>query len=573
MLKRRLSFYLAAALVLSSVFVAPQMSRADEIEIINEECGSETPVEENEDTELSENSINAQEATVSGVDGDYQYEVVEGIGRITKYNGTDESVTIPRALGGYKMSWIYAGALSSNAYLKNVVIGDNITAIRNDAFRDCSHLETVTMTDNVTYIGQAAFYGCHNLKEIDLPDNLRAIRNFCFFQCRSLKKVDIPESVTGIYSAAFSDCEELKEIKLPSDIEYIGSSAFYNCKSIKKVSIPKNIKEIESGVFAGCSSLKKVDFSEAVNLTELAHFAFGMCAIEEIDIPDSVETIGDKVFAGDLYLKAVKLPESLTEIIRFTFYDSTNIRKIYIPSGVKKIGKQAFWPENNLKDIYYGGSKSDWEKIDIDDENSISDDVVIHYNSTAEDYKKGNDDKRDSDGPYKPIEETDPDDSSSETISENRPGSTIVRYNDISVSYNNTIVFNGKKKLNAESFGTITISYNGSYYTAGKISVSKKKQKFRITKITPKEKSLQKEVKKLTKGDNGLAYTVKPYTISDNSIVDAKFNKSGKLKSVKITIGNNKYKCKKAEYNYDSATAKINFSGDNLTGSYSVSSN
>ena len=135
------------------------------------------------------------------------------------------------------------------------------------------------------------------------------------------------------------------------------------------------------------------------------------------------------------------------------------------------------------------------------------------------------------------------------------------------------IVFNGKKKLNAESFGTITISYNGSYYTADKISVSKKKQKFRITKISPKEKSLQKELKKLTKGDNGLAYTVKPYTISDNSIVDAKFNKSGKLKSVKVTIGKNKYKCKKAEYNYDSATNKINFSGNNLTGSYSVSSN
>ena len=39
------------------------------------------------------------------------------------------------------------------------------------------------------------------------------------------------------------------------------------------------------------------------------------------------------------------------------------------------------------------------------------------------------------------------------------------------------------------------------------------------------------------------------------------------------TIGKNKYKCKKAEYNYDSATNKINFSGNNFTGSYSVSSN
>lgn len=76
----------------------------------------------------------------------------------------------------------------------------------------------------------------------------------------------------------------------------------------------------------------------------------------------------------------------------------------------------------------------------------------------------------------KPIEETDPDEISSETLSENRPGSTIVSYNGISISYNNLIVFNGKKKLNAESFGTITISYNGSYYTADKISVSKKKQ-------------------------------------------------------------------------------------------------
>ena len=59
-------------------------------------------------------------------------------------------------------------------------IGEGITIIGNQCFRDCSRLEEVKLPESLTRIGANAFIRCSSLKEITLPEKIRKIGDFAF---------------------------------------------------------------------------------------------------------------------------------------------------------------------------------------------------------------------------------------------------------------------------------------------------------------------------------------------------------------------------------------------------------
>lgn len=61
-----------------------------------------------------------------------------------------------------------------------VDIGEGITIIGNQCFRDCSRLEKVKLPESLTRIGANAFIRCSSLKEITLPEKIRKIGDFAF---------------------------------------------------------------------------------------------------------------------------------------------------------------------------------------------------------------------------------------------------------------------------------------------------------------------------------------------------------------------------------------------------------
>jgi cell surface protein len=48
----------------------------------------------------------------------------------------------------------------SKSDIKRIIIGDGVTTIGQDAFRDCSSLTSVNIPNSVTAIGGAAFHSC-----------------------------------------------------------------------------------------------------------------------------------------------------------------------------------------------------------------------------------------------------------------------------------------------------------------------------------------------------------------------------------------------------------------------------
>ena len=94
----------------------------------------------------------------------------------------------------------------SKSDIKRIIIGDDVTTIGEDAFRDCSALTSVTIPNSVTTIGKSAFEGCRTLTSVTIPNSVTTIGVYAFFYCRELTSVTIPNSVTEIGDGAFTGC-------------------------------------------------------------------------------------------------------------------------------------------------------------------------------------------------------------------------------------------------------------------------------------------------------------------------------------------------------------------------------
>lgn len=76
-------------------------------------------------------------------------------------------------------------------------------------------------------------------------------------------------------------------------------------------------------------------------VTRIADLAFSNSAVTDVQIPNSVEELGDSVFYFAQDLENVTLPVHMTEIPAGTFA-GTSIKAVAIPEGVKTIGEGAF---------------------------------------------------------------------------------------------------------------------------------------------------------------------------------------------------------------------------------------
>jgi hypothetical protein len=73
---------------------------------------------------------------------------------------------------------------------------------------------------------------------------------------------------------------------------------------------------------------------------------------EVVVMPDSVTNIGDYAFYDCSGLTSVTIPDSVTSIGIGAFYGCSGLTSVTIPDGVTSIGSDAFWGCNNLMEYY-----------------------------------------------------------------------------------------------------------------------------------------------------------------------------------------------------------------------------
>ena len=226
---------------------------------------------------------------------------------------TTGSVEVPATLGGMPVTGIEEYAFYDCEYVTSVMLPNSVTAIGDDAFKNCG-MASVTIPSSVRSIGWNAFSGSY-LTSVEIPTSVTTFGSGMFSSCGNLSSVSLPAGMTKIPASMFSGCASLKTLDIPSSVTTIGDSAFANCgfESLDDVKLPSGVKAIGAYLFTQCPNLKTAKVPAGI--TSIGKYAFWDCdSLESVTIPDGVTSIGERAFGYCDNLKRVNIPASVTTI-------------------------------------------------------------------------------------------------------------------------------------------------------------------------------------------------------------------------------------------------------------------
>ena len=234
------------------------------------------------------------------------------------------------------------GTLTStmiNSYRNTCVgaeIGKLCTSIDSYAFEDCTNLTSVIIGNNVTNIGSESFKNC-SLTEIFIPSSVTNIAQDSFAGCSDLSSMIVDQNNTEYDSR--NNCNAIiktdnntlisgcKNTIIPNDIVCIGSESFAGQKNLTSIIIPNSVTKIDSVAFSRCSGLTNLTIGSGV--TKIETYAFQNCTslTNIISLPSTAPTIASSTFYG------VKTNGTLTISHGSTGYD------VWMGTGNYYLGK------------------------------------------------------------------------------------------------------------------------------------------------------------------------------------------------------------------------------------------
>ena len=253
-------------------------------------------------------------------------------------------------------SYLYTGDSDEQVPpdVSHVRVDASVTIIPNDAFKELWHLVEVELPEGLLEIGSHAFYGCESLVHVNFPSTLKTIGDNAFacnlpcrlediyYQSTGVKIVEaiLPNGLIEIGANAFLCCQQLKRVCVPSSLTSIGSGIFMLCTELEHVQLCEGLEEIPAQMFNHCMSLQRITIPSSVK--RVADYAFCYCrGLVELNLPEGLERIEFYVALNCNYLKRVKLPSTVRSIEQEAFNRCYEL-EVDIPDSVRTIGLYAF---------------------------------------------------------------------------------------------------------------------------------------------------------------------------------------------------------------------------------------
>lgn len=341
-----------------------QLSETDDGES-NTDGGNENQTAEGSDNEDSGKSGEQEEQVYT--DGLWKFTLnPNGFVIIKAYTGTSSDVSIPQMVSAdgqnREVRFIGASAFAENTTIVNVTLPDTVKNIGPSAFEGCTTLTSITIPENVSFIGQNAFSGCSGLTITYLGtqsqwNNIEKGENAIPNSGVTIKPIGIEwlysydEETNGITITGFNGTlGQTVEIpaRLPVTqngetnnvrVKVIAADVFQNQTSLEKVDLPDTIEEIGDNAFSGCTSLEKINF-------EGTKYQWNQVKEGENAIPDGVKiNCAPEKYVNDWAYELEGKNELIITGYKGTSKDVTIPEKLTVDSEertVVRIGSEAF---------------------------------------------------------------------------------------------------------------------------------------------------------------------------------------------------------------------------------------
>ena len=245
----------------------------------------------------------------------------------------------------------YCFGASTN--LSTVTFADEVSgSLGAYMFSYCSALVDLRLSPNISSIGKRAFESCTSLETVKIPSGIKEIGANCFSGCNKIKRVDIPSTVTFVGDSAFSGVAASATIFIEAT-NIASWNSYWKDKCSANVILgllPEGQATIDgiryyygggrAMIYGSESTLEgEVTIPSAIQVGDdeykvvgiLGSSFFGRSGITALNLPDTLESIGDNAFEGCTALKELVIPDNCLSL-GANFINQTALSFISVPA-------------------------------------------------------------------------------------------------------------------------------------------------------------------------------------------------------------------------------------------------
>lgn len=218
-------------------------------------------------------------------------------------------------------------------------IPETVTKLEGDIFKKCKKITSILIPDSVISINNYVFSGCEKLESIEVAKENPVYKsiNGMLLNKEGTELILVPKGIKG-------------DLHIPEGVTEIGKYTSYKCTGLTSITIPKSVikitgfgskESIWDNPFRDCNRLKRIEVAEgnpvykSINGMLLNKEGMELIYVPEgikgnLQIPEGVKMIGERVFYNCTGLTSITIPKSVTEIGWDPFSGCTGLENIEV---------------------------------------------------------------------------------------------------------------------------------------------------------------------------------------------------------------------------------------------------